>query len=207
MMLRTAPGVAGPRLTTLLALLLAAGCTGSTAPAPASTGSGSPPATTPSAPPSSAGTTASPVITTDGLGPYRAGAKAADLVRAGRLVRGTADEACAVWYEATKPYAPALLSVRVRDGGLRSVTVSTRAYATEDGARVGMTATDLRRIYGDRLRRLDGANQNYPDGWTVRDGGRSVAFLMDEHGRVQWIGAGLRTDAESIVTDVEHYPC
>jgi hypothetical protein len=109
--------------------------------------------------------------------------------------------------ECTKPYAPALLSVRVRDGALRSITVSTRAYATAPGARVGMTATDLRRIYGDRLLHLVGPNKNYPDGWTVRVGGRSVAFQMDERDRVTWIGAGIRVDAESVVTDVEHYPC
>jgi hypothetical protein len=141
------------------------------------------------------------VITVEGLGPYRTGASAAG------LVRRTGDVTCAVWYEATRPYDRALVSVRVRDGAIRSIIVRSSAYATASGARVGMAATELRRIYGNRLQHLDGADLNYPGGGTVRVGGRSVAFQLDERARVVWIGAGSRVDAESIVTDVEHYPC
>jgi hypothetical protein len=94
--------------------------------------------------------------------------------------------------------------VRVRDGAIRSTIVRFSAYATASGARVGMAATELRQIYGNRLQHLDGADQNYPGGGTVRVGGRPVAFQLDERARVVWIG-GSRVDAESIVTDVEHY--
>jgi hypothetical protein len=154
-----------------------------------------------------ASTARRPVVTVDGLGPYRVGADAADLVRAGRLTRQTGGGACEVWYQATPPYAPALSTVQVRDGSVRSTAVTTRAYATASGARVGMTVADLRRIYGDRLLHLDGPGVEFTDGWTVRHGGRSAVFPTDARDRVTSIVAGVRADAEGAVTNGEYYPC
>jgi hypothetical protein len=84
--------------------------------------------------------------------------------------------------------------VRVRDGNVRSIAVTTRAYATASGARVGMTQQDLHRIYGKRLLHLDGPGVEHADGWTVRSGGRSIV-------------AGIRAGAEGAVTHGEYYPC
>lgn len=152
-----------------------------------------------------------PVITVDGLGPYRVGTTAADLVRAGRLVRvgPGVDSACEVWYRATPPYAPALGVVQIHDGVLRSLSVNTRKYATSSGARVGMTLDDLRRIYGaGRLVRLDNPYEG-PDGWSVRAGDRAVVFVFDPNNwdKIRDIVAGLRVAAEGAVTDGEYYAC
>jgi hypothetical protein len=155
---------------------------------------------------SASATAKAPVITVDGLGPYRAWARANDLVRAGRLVRKSGG-ACDLWYAATRPYAPALSTVQVRGGRVRSIAVSTRKYATASGAKVGMTKTDLRRIYGKRLIHLDGPAPGYGDGWAVRVGGRSVVFPTDDRHRVTSIVAGIRADAEGAVKNGEYYPC
>lgn len=88
------------------------------------------------------------VMTTAGLGPLTIGMPSSALQRGGYVVANYTS--CEPWVSNTAlEYDGVMLAVT--DDVLRAVYLSNATYATDMGARVGMTVADLRKIYGADL--------------------------------------------------------
>jgi len=102
---------------------------------------------TPTAPPTD------PVIVfaADGIGGDMIGASLADLTARGLVKAATDSPQCADTKTAdtTGTYA-GKVSLTFRAGKLSAVHTTTNVYVTPSGAKVGMTATALQALYGDR---------------------------------------------------------
>ncbi|HTU10825.1 MAG TPA: hypothetical protein VMG08_07980 [Allosphingosinicella sp.] len=95
-------------------------------------------------------TAADGTLTLQGLGGFRAGTPVSALRRLGarRPVPPEEPGGCHFW---NIPSRPDVLLMVVDDRLVR-VDIRNRRYRTASGARVGMTETEVRRLYGPRLR-------------------------------------------------------
>jgi hypothetical protein len=133
------------------------------------------------------------VLAADGIGPYQVGASLSHL-RSRGLVRNLADsvncDASFKQAEATGRYA-GKLSLSFSDSRLTDVATASNALVTPSGARVGMSAEELQRIYGSRGTLITGVSGN--QAFSVRVAGTNlgvVFFLEATNTKVAAIAAG-----------------
>lgn len=114
------------------------------------------------------------VVTSAGLGRLTIGMTSSELQRAGYLVANY--RPCEYWVaNAGLEYDG--ISLDVADGALRAIYLNNATYATERGARVGMTVADLRKIYGaDLLTDVKSGGGGPFAVSIVREGDRELVF-------------------------------
>jgi hypothetical protein len=153
------------------------------------TGSQPPPTTTATASPSPSRTptpTAPPtdpviVFAADGIGGYLIGASLADLTTRG-LVKSAADSPqCADTKTAdTAGTYAGKVSLTFRSGKLSAVHTASTAYVTPSGAKVGMTASALQALYGDRGMMITGQLGNKAYSVRVPATPLALVFFFDQ---------------------------
>jgi len=187
-----------PRAATAIAViavaaLFAGGCKGrnaETSPTagPSATASPTPSATPTAGPTGSATPTASPtdpatVFAADGIGPYVISTSLSDL-QSRALVQSIVENVhCATYQgaEATGRYA-GQLTLTFRLGRLVTLHTESTVLVTPSGARVGMTLSQLRGVYGTRGTLITGTLGNKAYLVRVPASGLAIAFFMDSAG-------------------------
>jgi hypothetical protein len=127
------------------------------------------------------GAALAPVLTMDGFGPIRIGMTRAQVEAASGPVRPDAvfapdSEGGAQCWEGTMS-GPDGMAVVFIDGRLARITVTTPAYATRSGVRVGMAEAQARATYGDRLAAAaHWDNDGHVLTWLAGDGRRGLVL-------------------------------
>jgi hypothetical protein len=149
---------------------------------------------------------AATVFAANGIGPFVVGARMSELQSRGLVEDvGSSFHCDDSWLNAsaTSPNE-AQLWFNFHFGRLTVISTSSTDLVTPSGARVGMTLTELKGIYGSRGRLIEGWMGNQAFSVRVPDTALGIVFYLDETNiTTLWMGAGEAQPLEELAVHGE----